>query len=77
MQDFQTIAVFNYPHEIIVLKSILQNEGIPFIFLNENLISINPMATIAYGGIILKIHTNDFEIVQQIINELNNNLSIV
>jgi hypothetical protein len=38
MEDFQTITTFNFAHEIIVLKSILQNEGIPFLFQNENLI---------------------------------------
>jgi len=77
MDHFQTIAIFNFAHEIIVLKSILQNEGIPFLFQNENLISIDPFATIAYGGIHLKIHPNDFERVQKILDNLNNNLEIV
>ncbi len=75
--NFQTIAVFNYPFEIVVLKSILENENIPFLFLNENLIAINPMASIAYGGIQLKIHPNDFEIVQSILDDLNNRMEIV
>ncbi len=77
MEDFQTIATFNYPHEIIVLKSILQNEGIPFLFQNENLVATNPFASFAYGGIILKIHKNDFEIVQSILDNLNNRMEIV
>lgn len=77
MDHFQTIASFNFAHEILVLKSILQNEGIPFLFQNENLISIDPLASIAYGGIHLKVHKNDFERVQNILDELNNNLKIV
>lgn len=77
MEDFQTIATFNFPYEILVLKSILQNEGISFLFQNENLIATNPFASIAYGGIILKVHPNDFEIVQQILDNLNNKLKIV
>lgn len=77
MKDFQTITTFNFAHEIIVLKSILQNEGIPFLFQNENLISIDPFASIAYGGIDLKVHKNDFERVQEILDTLNNNLGIV
>ena len=77
MDHFQTIAIFNFAHEIIVLKSILQNEGIPFLFQNENLISIDPFASIAYGGIDLKVHINDFERVQAILDNLNNNLEIV
>ena len=77
MTEFITIATFNFPHEIIILKSILENEGILFYFQNENLISINPMATIAYGGINLKINPKDSLIVQNILDNLNNNLEIV
>ena len=48
------------------------------IFQNENLISIDPLASFAYGGIQLKVHPNDFETVQLILEELNNsNLNIV
>jgi hypothetical protein len=77
MEEFVTIATFNFPHEIIVLKSILQNEGISFFFQNETLVSVNPLASYAYGGIQLKIHPNDFETVQNILDELKNNLNIV
>ena len=77
MIEFQTITTFNFPHEIIVLKSILEHEGIPFLFQNENLVSINPMASYAYGGIQLKVHPNDFEKVQDILNNLNTRLTIV
>ena len=77
MNNFITIATFNFPHEIVVLKSILEKEGILFYFQNENLISVNPMATIAYGGINLKIHPNDVLIVQTILDNLNSNLEIV
>ena len=75
--NFQTIAVFNYPFEIVVLKSILEHKNIPFLFLNEHLIAANPMASIAYGGIQLKVHPNDFETVQAILDNLNSNLEIV
>ncbi len=77
MNEFKTIAIFNFPHEIIVLKSILEHEGIAFFFQNENLVSVNPMASYAYGGIQLKIHPNDFEKVGDILDILNSNLEIV
>lgn len=77
MDHFQTITTFNFAHEIIILKSILQNEGIPFLFQNENLISIDPFASIAYGGIHLKVYNNDFEKIQAILYNLNTNLKIV
>ena len=46
-------------------------------FQNENLIAIDPLASLAYGGIQLKVHPNDLEKVQNIINDLNNHLKIV
>lgn len=77
MKNLITIATFSYAHEIIILKSILENEEIYHFFQNENLISIDPLASIAYGGIQLKIHPNDVEIVQNILDNLNNNIKIV
>jgi hypothetical protein len=77
MNEFKTIAIFNFPHEIIVLKSILEHEGITFLFQNENLVSVNPMASYAYAGIQLKVHPNDFKKVRDILDNLNSNLEIV
>jgi len=77
MSEFITIATFNFAHEVLVLKTILDREGIPYLFQNEHLISIDPLASIAYGGIKLKIHPNDKETVQTILDNLNNNLNIV
>lgn len=77
MEDFQTIAVFNYTHEIVVLKHRLNQEGIQYYFENETMSSIAPLYSNALGGIKLKIHHNDFEKVQEILDNLNNNLKIV
>lgn len=77
MKDFITIAIFNFPSETIVLKSILDNEEIAYFFENETIVSIDPFASLAYGGIKLKIHQNDRETVQTILDNLNTNLKIV
>ena len=77
MSEFITIATFNFAHEIIVLKLILENEGIPYLFQNENLIAVDPLASFAYGGINLKVHPKDIEKVKDILNDLNTNLEIV
>lgn len=77
MKDFITIAIFNFPQETFVLKSILDNEGILYFFENETIVSIDPFASLAYGGIKLKIHPNDREIVQKILDNLDSNLKIV
>ncbi|OXG03467.1 putative signal transducing protein [Flavobacterium araucananum] len=77
MESFQTIAIFNYLHETVVLKHLLEQEEIPYYFENEMTLSVVPMYTTALGGIKLKVHPNDFEEVQQILDNLNNPLKIV
>ncbi|MCF6139743.1 DUF2007 domain-containing protein [Flavobacterium sp. K77] len=77
MDTFKTIAIFNYAHEIIVIKHLLEQESIVHLFENENLVSVDPFGSFAYGGIKLKIHQNDFEKVQALLDHLNNNLKIV
>ena len=77
MEDFETIAIFNHSHEIIVLKHILEQEGIHYFFENEITLSVAPFYTSALGGIKLKVHRNDFETVQEILDNLNNTLTIV
>jgi hypothetical protein len=77
MESFKTIAVFNYQHETIVLKHLLEQEQIPYYFENEMTLSVVPMYTTALGGIKLKVHPNDFDEVQQILDNLNNPLKIV
>lgn len=77
MTEFITVAVFNFAHEITILKSVLDHERIQYLFQNENLISIDPLATIAYGGIQLKVHPNDVQQVKAILDNLDNHLKIV
>jgi hypothetical protein len=77
MESFKTIAVFNYDHETVILKHLLQQEAIPYFFENEITLSVIPMYSAALGGIKLKVHPNDFEQVQQILDNLNSPLKIV
>lgn len=72
MQDFITAAIFNYPHEITILKHRLDLEGISHYFENEGMASVAPMYSIALGGIRLKVHPNDLPAVQAILDDLNN-----
>ena len=77
MTEFVTVATFNFTHEITILKTILENKGIPYLFQNENLISVDPLASFAYGGIILKVHPNDVLQVKEILNNLSENENLI
>ena len=71
MTEFVTVATFNFTHEITILKTILEHESIPYLFQNENLVSVDPLASFAYGGIDLKVHPNDVLQVKEILNNLS------
>ncbi|WP_313805859.1 putative signal transducing protein [Flavobacterium sp.] len=79
MNDFITVAIFDYPHEITVLKHLLEQQEIPYFFENETMMNIAPMYSQALGGIKLKVHQNDIEIVKEIMKKLDDdsNLKIV
>ena len=79
MERFITIAVFDYIHEIEILKHRLDQEGLQYFFENEIMSSFAPMYSTALGGIKLKIHPNDIETVKSILREMryDNNLRIV
>lgn len=73
MENFVTVAIFNYPHEIAVLRSRLDLEGIPHYFENETLVDVVPMYSLAVGGIRLKVHHKDAPLVKQILKEIDEN----
>lgn len=79
MEEFVTIAVFNYPHEIVILKHLLNESQLHYYFENEMMTTIAPMYSQALGGIRLKVHPNDIETVKEILEQLNDetNLKIV
>jgi len=77
MESFKTIAIFNFEYETVVLKHLLEQEEIPYFFENVMTLSVVPFYTTALGGIKLKVHPNDFEQVQRILDNLNNPLKIV
>ncbi|HLF50988.1 DUF2007 domain-containing protein [Flavobacterium sp.] len=79
MEEFVTVAIFYYPHEIVILKHLLDDAQLHYYFENEMMTTIAPMYTQALGGIKLKVHPNDIETVKEILDQLNDetNLKIV
>jgi len=79
MKHFVTAAVFTYPYETAILKHLLQDAGLQFYFENEFMAGLAPMYTVALGGIKLKVHKNDLDTVNNILEDFNfnNHLKIV
>lgn len=71
MRHFKHIATFTYPHEYLVLKFLLEEENIPFVFENETMIGISPFYSNALGGIRLLVHRDYYEYVKELINDLD------
>lgn len=79
MNNFKTIAIFQYHAEYVVLKLLFDQEEIRYVFMNETMISVFPIYSKAIGGIRLQVHIDDIEIAEEIIKNLDHpsNLKIV
>ena len=73
MDDFVIVAVYTYPHEYAVLRTILEEEGIRFIFQNETMVAVTPFYSNALGGIKLRVHRADVTATIEIIQNLDKN----
>jgi hypothetical protein len=73
MKQFITAAVFSYPHEITILKHLLLEAGITHYFENETIASLYFNA---FGGIKLKIHPDDLDAVNIILNKRDTNADL-
>ena len=76
MEDFITVARFTFPSDYAVLKLLLQNAKIRYVFLNETVINVLPFHSNAFGGIRLQVHKEDEEKTIQIIKDLNKSSSL-
>lgn len=80
MKDYKWLATFTYHHEYLVLQLRFNKDGIRHYFLNETLVSLLPLSSLAFGGIRLIVHPSDVSKAKQIIDSLNDkssNLRIV
>lgn len=59
MNKLITIATFNYGHELQVLKTILESEGIECFTKDENTINTDPLVTFAIGGVKLLVEKDN------------------
>ena len=73
MKDLKTIAIFTFASEYTVLKHLLEQANLRFIFQNEMMVSVLPFHSNAVGGIRLKVHVDDIKKANKIIKDLKNN----
>ncbi|MBC8756924.1 DUF2007 domain-containing protein [Kordia sp. YSTF-M3] len=69
MINFVTVATFTYPYEYAVLRIVLEQKGIQYVFENEMMLSVFPFYSNALGGISLKVHKNDVSLTKQILDD--------
>ncbi len=74
MKNFVVVATYTYPYEYAVLKILLEEAGIPYIFENETMVAVSPFYSNALGGIKLKVHMNDVTATKAIIDNLNKDI---
>ncbi|KAB8152089.1 DUF2007 domain-containing protein [Kordia sp. TARA_039_SRF] len=69
MTNFVTVATFTYSFEYAILRIILDQEGIHYVFENDMMLSVFPFYSNAIGGISLKVHKNDVARTKQVLDE--------
>ncbi|MCH8904935.1 MAG: DUF2007 domain-containing protein [Bacteroidetes bacterium] len=67
-----TVKTFEDHFQARLLESKLESEGIPSVVLYENIITLNRMYNVAMGGILLKVHSDDYERSRKIIIDIDN-----
>jgi hypothetical protein len=65
-----TAATFPEAIEAHIFRSRLEAEGIPCVIADENIVTIQPWHTIAYGGVKLRVRQQDQERAQALIAEI-------
>ena len=70
MNDFVVVAIFNNQRETMNLRSVLERKKIPYIIQDETVVSVDPLQSIGFGNILLKVEEKDIKEVKKILKEL-------
>ncbi|UGS21089.1 hypothetical protein [Flavobacterium cyclinae] len=69
MNDFVVVAIFNNQRETMKIRSILERKKIPYIIQDETVVSVDPLQSIGFGNISLKIEEQNIDKVKNILIE--------
>lgn len=70
MNDFVVVAIFNNQRETMNLRSVLERKKIPYIIQDETVVSVDPLQSIGFGDIRLKVEEKNVLEVKTILKEL-------
>lgn len=69
-EKFYTIASFDYPADVQILKGKLESEGIPVFLKDEHTLNSDPLISNAIGGVKLQVYTRDKKQALEIYDEI-------
>ncbi len=69
MNDFVVVAIFNNQRETMKIRSIMERKKIPYIIQDETVVSVDPLQSIGFGNISLKIEEQNIDKVKNILIE--------
>lgn len=67
MNDFVVVAIFNNQKETMKLRSVLERKKIPYIIQDETVVSVDPLQSIGFGNITLKVEEKNVDKVKKIL----------
>ena len=67
MNDFVVVAIFNNQRETMKLRSVLERKKIPYIIQDETVVSVDPLQSIGFGNITLKVEEQNIDQVKNIL----------
>lgn len=67
---FVTLASFDNSIDAHMLRSQLERENIPCFILDENIVTLNPLATLGMGGIKVKVMERDLAAAEEVIRKV-------
>jgi Putative prokaryotic signal transducing protein len=70
MEDFVTVATFNFVHELYPVKIQLEHMGIACFIKDEYTIQVSPYLSAALGGIKLQVMKADYNAAMTILKEI-------
>ncbi|WP_422083157.1 DUF2007 domain-containing protein [Ulvibacterium sp.] len=70
VERFYTLASFEYPADVQVLKGKLESEGIPVFLKDENTLNSDPLISNAIGGVRVQVYNRDKDRAKAIYDEI-------